>query len=329
VIMSKNWHWKQRELGGWAKTWMEQSLTGLSTGTTTIDNVKEIVEDCCTLGMRKSKLITVYDLKVIAAWSGKLDSEDTTIKGLITAIEVSHDMDIDDYVFEVIFEDPSAYNNNSQAQKLRQDVQKNLAKLMAEKFQMLPKAMIDTHGKDMLDAQAASQNGGESPAASGTSTPVIKAATTATTAASTVSAPAKKEKVAVSSAIVRTEGEFMASAADLFDLLTNASKVPTWSRNPATISLSPNSPISLFSGNITGTMLSSSSPTEFTQTWRAPTWPEGHFAELTVKLEQGSSSTKLVLKMKDVPVGKEDETEKGLEIYYIRSLKQIGLGSIL
>lgn len=54
--MSKNWHWKQRELGGWAKTWMETQLTGLSTGLTTIDNVKEIVEDCCTLGMRKSKV---------------------------------------------------------------------------------------------------------------------------------------------------------------------------------------------------------------------------------------------------------------------------------
>lgn len=121
-------------------------------------------------------------------------------------------MDIDDYVFEVIFEDPSTYNNNSSAQKLRTDVQKNLAKLMAEKFQMFPKAMIDTHGKDMLDAQAAAgQNGAESPAASGTSTPVTtKAATTATPAASTVFSPAKKEKVAVSSAVVRTEGEFMA-----------------------------------------------------------------------------------------------------------------------
>jgi hypothetical protein len=38
---------------------MEGQLTGLTTGTTTIESVKEIIEDCCTLGMRKSKVDTL------------------------------------------------------------------------------------------------------------------------------------------------------------------------------------------------------------------------------------------------------------------------------
>lgn len=68
-------------------------------------------------------------------------------------------------------------------------------------------------------------------------------------------------------------------------------------------------------------MLSVSPPDFFSQTWRAPTWPEGHYGTLKVSLEQGSGSTKLSLDLEGVPVGKEEETEKGLEIYYIRSLK--------
>lgn len=68
-------------------------------------------------------------------------------------------------------------------------------------------------------------------------------------------------------------------------------------------------------------MLSVSPPNFFSQTWRAPTWPEGHYGTLGVSLEQGSGSTKLSLELEGVPVGKEEETEKGLEIYYIRSLK--------
>lgn len=68
-------------------------------------------------------------------------------------------------------------------------------------------------------------------------------------------------------------------------------------------------------------MLSVSPPDFFSQTWRAPTWPEGHYGTLKVSLEQGSGSTKLSLELEGVPVGKEDETEKGLEVYYIRSLK--------
>jgi len=77
----------------------------------------------------------------------------------------------------------------------------------------------------------------------------------------------------------------------------------------------------LTGGNITGKVTSVSAPTFFSQTWRAPTWPEGHYGTLKVSLEQGSNSTKLSLDLEGVPVGKEEETEKGLEIYYIRSLK--------
>ena len=40
-----------------------------------------------------------------------------------------------------------------------------------------------------------------------------------------------------------------------------------------------------------------------------------------MSLNQGSTSTSLLVELEGVPVGKEDETEKGLDIYYIRSLK--------
>lgn len=138
-------------------------------------------------------------------------------------------------------------------------------------------------------------------------------------------------------------GCLLQSAADLFDLLTNDAKVPSWSRNKATIKPEAGAEVSLFGkqclltrlafravwlisaillgGNITGKVLSVSAPDFFSQTWRAPTWPEGHYGTLKVSLEQGSGSTKLSLDLEGVPVGKEEETEKGLEIYYIRSLK--------
>lgn len=76
-------------------------------------------------------------------------------------------------------------------------------------------------------------------------------------------------------------------------------------------------------------MVSVSAPTKFVQTWRAPTWPDGHFGELTATLEQGSGSTKLSIDLTGVPVGKEDETQQGIEVYYIRSLKVSRLSSAI
>lgn len=54
-------------------------------------------------------------------------------------------------------------------------------------------------------------------------------------------------------------------------------------------------------GNITGKVLSVHAPNHFTQSWRAPTWPEGHYGKLTVTLDQGSASTKLSIELDGVP----------------------------
>lgn len=327
----KNWHWRSKDTRPWAKTWFRNELQEVKTDKTRVVEVKDVDGDC-DLGMRKSKLVTIYDLKITSVWEGTL-SDGTVLRGNIIAVEVSHDMDEDEYVFETFFEDPSAWNAHTEAQALKQDAQKNLSKGLAARFQKFPKAMIDTHGKDLL---AAAENDGSSTpggSASGASTPAAAPAASTTGAAAAAPAQAASEKKAaprsVKTAKVRTQGDFMISAEDLFDLLTNEQKVPSWSRNKATIKPEVGAEVSLFGGNITGKMTAVSAPGKFVQTWRAPTWPEGHFGQLTATLDQGSGSTTLHIDLEGVPVGKEDETEQGIEVYYIRSLKQIGLGSIL
>lgn len=42
-----------------------------------------------------------------------------------------------------------------------------------------------------------------------------------------------------------------------------------------------------------------------------------------MSLVQGTSDTSLVLKLSGVPIGSEEETEKNLDVFYIRSLKQM------
>lgn len=88
--------------------------------------------------------------------------------------------------------------------------------------------MLDTHGKTLRAQNDASPGG------SGTSTPQngVKSS------AAAVQLPEVKSKNAgavVNTSVVRASAEFMTSAYDLFDLLTDANKVPMWSRNPAKV----------------------------------------------------------------------------------------------
>lgn len=208
----KNWHWRSKDCRPWATSWFKAELPSASTSTTRITSVKDVEGDA-DVGMRKSKLVTIYDLKVTSVWEGSL-ADGTVISGNIVAVEVAHDMDEDEYVFETFFEDPSAWNGNKEAQSLRDDAHKNLSKVLAKKFQEFPKAMLATHGKDLL---AESE---DSPAGSGASTPAVqqptagKAQTASTSNGSQApSQPAKAASKASSSGIttakVRTEGEFM------------------------------------------------------------------------------------------------------------------------
>ena len=70
-----NWHWKSKAVTPWAKSWFESELPTIIL--TTADNVTigvssvTDVEGDVELGMRKSKLITIFDVRLVLKWSGE------------------------------------------------------------------------------------------------------------------------------------------------------------------------------------------------------------------------------------------------------------------
>lgn len=178
-------------------------------------------------------------------------------------------MDEDEYVFESsISSAPS-----KEAQAFQSTAKKGLANKLRPIFQRFPKAMLETHGKDLLAEDAsASDSGASTPAAAAAkSTPTVPSASTVASAASSSS------KASFNTAVVKTSGEFASDADGLFDFLTNAEKIPLWSRNPATMKPEVGAEMSLFGGNIAGKVTAVDRPKSFTTTWRAPTWPESEF----------------------------------------------------
>lgn len=127
-----NWHWKNKNVGAWAKTWFQQELTAISVKGDGEELVKIAdvtnMDGDVELGQRKSKyanfvtycvlrsnvirtefyrLITIYDVKIELKWEGKA-SDGTDVSGTLTIPEVSHEITLDglsDYVVRV--ESPS------------------------------------------------------------------------------------------------------------------------------------------------------------------------------------------------------------------------------
>ncbi|KAF8517572.1 activator of Hsp90 ATPase [Hysterangium stoloniferum] len=312
-----NWHWKTKHVTPWARAWFEQELSTLTVkgdGDTvvTVEKVTEVDGDV-ELGQRKSKLITIYDCRIEAKWSGTA-SDGTEVSGTLTIPEVSHENTVDglsDYVFNWTLTTPSSGPVNAlydlATTRLRTAIETKLAEF--------PAALIDTHGKDITVS-------GDPSRAGTPSIPNGQASGTTAAAAATADARAPAEKAPpraqpLNTETVTVDASFQAAADDLFSLLTDEKRIPMWSRAPAQSKAAVGTEYSLFGGGVKGTYTGLTPGKEIVQTWAlsSPSWPAGHVATLTTTLEQSSDSTKLVLSLAGVPKGMEDEIHRNLEGY--------------
>ncbi|KAI0699986.1 activator of Hsp90 ATPase [Cytidiella melzeri] len=311
-----NWHWKNKNVTPWAKQWFERELTSLivkgdSGEEVSITEVTDVEGDV-ELGQRKSKLLTIYDCKVQLLWAGKTaDGED--VAGRLTIPEVSHEITLDglsDYVWEWSL----TTDSNAAVEKVYALAKSKLPVALEAKLSEFPSAIINNHGKDLTVSADASR--------SGTPAPTSAAQAATSSAPSSTSAPApkppvKKSAKAVNTATITVDAGFMASADDLFSLMTDEQKIPSWTRAPAQSAAKPDTEYSLFGGGVKGKYVTLTPGKEVVQTWAlsSPTWPTDHFATLTTTFNQSPDSTKVIWKLTGVPLGMEDELTRNIQGY--------------
>ncbi|TFL07333.1 activator of Hsp90 ATPase [Pterulicium gracile] len=322
-----NWHWKNKNVTGWGRDWFMRELVKVSVSGDSeqqkagISNVT-LVEGDVELGQRKSKLITIYDCRVEAEWTGTT-STGTEVKGQLVIPEVSHEMSdgISDYEFHWSMNTPSSAESDSVYALVR----KHLPTILTTKLAEFPVALREVHGRDVTVSVDPSRSGTPAPAAA--TAQVLKQAATPSPA----SAAAPKVQKPVNTTTVTAESSFAAAADDLFGLLTDEKRIPHWSRAPAKSAAQPGTPYELFGGGVHGEYVSLTPGKEVVQTWalKSPTWPAGHQATLTTTFEQSTDSTKVKWSLANVPKGVEDELKRNIEGYYIHGLKSIGLGTEL
>ncbi|KAI0256563.1 activator of Hsp90 ATPase [Lactifluus subvellereus] len=306
-----NWHWKNKTVTPWARQWFERELVtiqveGSDGAVVSVERVEEVDGDV-ELGRRKSKLITIYDCKVVLHWKGRAtDGAEAT--GKLTIPEVSHEITLDglsDYVYQWSLTSPSS----AEIAVLFELAKAKLPTALEAKFAAFPVDLVEAHGKDIIV-------GSNEPSRTGSPAPPPASATSN----SAVPGPVKKAASSsqkINSSVVEVEATFHASADDLFSLLTDEKRIPMWSRAPAKSAAASDTEYELFGGGVRGKYISLTPGKEIKQTWalQSPTWPNGHMAALTTAFEQSTDSTKVTFTLDGVPTGMEDEIRRNLEGY--------------
>ncbi|CAD6900978.1 unnamed protein product [Tilletia controversa] len=251
--------------------------------------------------------------------------------GQIICEEFSHEVHDEkrDYEFKV--------TQSSGPSAARELVQKQVVPALLAHFNSFRTTLIEKHAKDLGHADASSSSGTTTPSSTSTSTTAPPATSSSSAAASsgkpattTKAAPTIKSasSVSTSASDVRVSLDLPMARDDLWDLLTNPARIPMWSRSAAEFSPTAGAPFSLFGGNVTGSVESVDAPKTLVQKWRVGQWPASHLGVLTMSLNEGHDSTKLDLVLSGVPSGEEEQTERGLRMYYLTSLQTV-VGGVL
>lgn len=109
-----------------------------------------------------------------------------------------------------------------------------LPALLEAKLREFPQALLDTHGKDVIVSGTPDDSRTGTPAPPAVAAPEAPKTSTPASATKATNSTSKSKK-AINTGTVRVQGQFMASADDLFSILTNEARIPAWSRAPAQV----------------------------------------------------------------------------------------------
>ncbi|EZF26247.1 hypothetical protein H112_01605 [Trichophyton rubrum D6] len=316
-----NWHWVNKDVSSWAKTYLEENLVGISAeenGVTAKINKLVSMDGDVDVSQRKGKVITLFDVKLQLDYEGTT-SENEDVTGSIKIPEVAHDTEEDEFVF-----DTSIYSETAKKQPVKDLVRAKIVPQLRAALVKLGPALINEHGKDIQHAPGSNPSSGfATPATLKSSTPQpSKAAVTATTTTTTTTTG----KSAVNTVSVNASDEFRTTAEQLYTTFTNPDRLAAFTRGaPRRFDgAKVGGQFSIFDGNVDGEYVKLEEPSLIVQKWRLAQWPAGHYSTQEIKFVQNDVDGVTVLNVRwdGVPVGQEDVVKHNWDGYYVRSIKQ-------
>ncbi|KAL9057904.1 MAG: hypothetical protein Q9162_002031 [Coniocarpon cinnabarinum] len=322
-----NWHWVNKDTSGWAKSYLESELLGLSVEEDGVSaQIAKILsmDGDVDVSQRKGKVITLFDVVLKLEWEGKT-KEGESCSGTINVPEVAHDTEEDEYVFEI-----EIYSETAPKEAVKDLIRRKLTPSLRAKLVTLAPALIDAHAKDIQHDQ--NYKSGFTPAKTYTNSSSLNNGPKQADAPQ-VDASVATSKSNVNVTTLTASDEFRTDAEQLYITFTDPSRVAAFTRAPP----EPFEPqvggaFRLFGGNVQGTFQELQPPTKIVQKWRLAQWPAGHFSTLKVEFDQNDVDAVTVMRVEwqGVPVGQEEVTRRNWETYYVRAMKvTFGFGTVL
>jgi len=331
-----NWHWTEKNASQWSKDKLKELLSDLKIDDPSV-GVAEITEATSIEGEavannRKAKLIFFYEWVIKGKWRGVVNGEADEVKGTFEVTNLSEENEADEVEVLISVKDKCVKKAGADVlkemmrKKGADQIRKQLAKYISLLKSDFAKDLIKPT-KDQVQGQD-SKTGNINQTKDSSSKLQVNGLTTKTSNCK-ISSSDSTIGVKIDTKKLSLREEMKCRREELFRALTQEPLVSAFTRGPAKVDPEPGGKFSLFDGNVTGTFVSIRED-EIKQRWRFKSWPEEHYSDVTLLLEEKEDHTLVILEQTGIPSSDFERTENGWKQMYFHSIKQtFGFGSLL
>ncbi|XP_011926382.1 PREDICTED: activator of 90 kDa heat shock protein ATPase homolog 1 isoform X3 [Cercocebus atys] len=123
---------------------------------------------------------------------------------------------------------------------------------------------------------------------------------------------------------------FLTSPEELYRVFTTQELVQAFTHAPATLEADRGGKFHMVDGNVSGEFTDLVPEKHIVMKWRFKSWPEGHFATITLTFIDKNGETELCMEGRGIPAPEEERTRQGWQRYYFEGIKQtFGYGARL
>ncbi|XP_012729822.2 activator of 90 kDa heat shock protein ATPase homolog 1 [Fundulus heteroclitus] len=312
-----NWHWTERDVSAWSSERLRQLLLGVRVegpeGVCEVTDVSKLDGEA-SINNRKGKLFYFYEFQLKASWLGTSCSG-LKYRGTIDVPNLSDENDEDDLDISVSLckDQPSTPLLDLMKRSGIKEVRRVL-------------------GQYVRDLKSDFSQGMILPTADGQkpSTPVVTKKNQVKSSKTQISSDAKcssgpapcPKGVHIQTCSFSLKETFQTSADELYRTFINQEFVQVFTRSAATVDGRRGGRFQLLDGSVSGEFTELVPDQRIDMRWRFRTWPNEHYATVSLELLDRGDETELKAECRGVPAGEEETTREGWKRFYFQAIKQ-------
>lgn len=315
-----NWHWTEKNASRWSKDRLEELLVGAKVesevGTCEITEMSKCEGDAA-VNNRKAKLIFFYEWNITLKWKGST-KDGGVANGTLEVPNLSEEHEIQDVDVNVAVE-----TKGSQSDVLKELMRGKGAEVIRQKLSIYLKSLKEEFSKGVI--LPTKENNTQSNTSKVTSDSHKIVNSDGQKKVQTVN-----NKSFLDTTEMKVSATFKCTADEFYRAMTTKEMVDAFTYGNCTVDAVKNGKFELFGGNVNGYFTDLVPNKLIKQKWRFKTWPDGHYSDVSIEIDQKEDCTEINVKQSGIPKSEMERTTEGWKKHYWESMKRtFGFGAVL